>query len=219
MNKLLTLLIAASLPAFVILFLHTANSTGGSTPHTADSPLNTSYIIENKIIDLADGRFETTAAPGAATKTVWTVFGEPVYGDLDGDDDPDAALFLVNLAGGSGTFYYIAGAIHLNGGYLGTNAVWLGDRVAVKDLRIHKGLIVVTYADRGPHEPMAEKPTVEKVMRLALRNGKLIPLKSRKMGNPDSEMETQWVSAPAHPIFKKARICSNREAENERRII
>ncbi len=71
---------------------------------TSDSPLGATYRIEKREVHLIDGKAEVAAAPGSATTIKTSVFGQPVFGDLDGDGDEDAALFLVHKPGGSGTF-------------------------------------------------------------------------------------------------------------------
>ena len=101
------------------------------------------------------------------------MWGQPVYGDMDGDGDKDAALLLTRDSGGSGTFYYVAAAINVKGRYQGTNAVLLGDRIAPMDIGIRSGAVVVNYADRRPEEPMSARPTVDKTVRLILKNDKL----------------------------------------------
>lgn len=116
----------------------------------ASHPLNTTYTIEGREIRLQNGRFEAAAAHDSATKIRTVVFGKPVYGDLDGDED--AALFLVHDPGGSGTFYYVAAALNVNGQYIGTNAELLGDRIAPQGVAIRNGVVAASYADRRPGE-------------------------------------------------------------------
>jgi hypothetical protein len=111
-------------------------------------PLSATYIIEGQEIRLINGRCETESAPGSASKTITSVFGKPVYGNIDGKGDVDAALILTFDPGGSGTFFYVAAALDVNGIYLGTRAILLGDRVAPQKISIRNGVIVANYADR-----------------------------------------------------------------------
>ncbi|MEE4263993.1 MAG: hypothetical protein V2I56_14985, partial [Desulfobacteraceae bacterium] len=99
-----------------------------------DCVLKAVYTIEKRDIHLISGRAEVPVAPGSAINITTTVFGEPVYGDLNGDGRDDAALFLVYDPGGSGTFYYVATAITRDGIFQGTNAVLLGDRIAPRTI-------------------------------------------------------------------------------------
>ncbi len=139
----------------------------------ATDPLNATYLIEGVAVRLMDGRCELPAAPGSATMIRTTVFGKPVYGDIDGDGDEDVALFLTHHPGGSGTFFYVAAALNENDNYHGTNAVLLGDRIAPLDIGIRNGAIVVNYTDRRPEEPMSIRPIVDKTAQLILKNDNL----------------------------------------------
>jgi len=127
---------------------------------SATDPLNATYMIGGQKIRLIDGRSETESAPGSATKVITSVFGKPVYGNIDGEGDVDAALILTYDPGGSGTFYYVAAALDSNGFYLGTRAVLLGDRVAPQNISVRNGVIVANYADRRLDEPMSASPSV-----------------------------------------------------------
>lgn len=140
-------------------------------------PLNTAYNVENEPVVLVHGRSEKSTFDESATKTITTVFGEPVYGDLDNDGDDDAALILVTDPGGSGTFYYVAAAISLEGVYRGSNAVFLGDRVAPKNIRIQNGVIFLSYAFRKPEDPMSASPSHDQSMVLTFENGRLSAIK------------------------------------------
>jgi hypothetical protein len=141
------------------------------------SLLNAVYIIEGKEVRLVDGHHEEQAAPGSVIKVKTSVFGKPVYGDLDGDGDEDAALFLVQDPGGSGIFYYVAAALKAGDGYSGTNVVLMGDRIAPQTLKIQDGVIIANYNERRPDEPMAAPPSVGKTKYLAVRNGRLEKMK------------------------------------------
>lgn len=97
-----------------------------------------------------------------------TYFGNEVEGDLDGDGDPDKAFLVTHSPGGSGTFYYLAGAINDNGSYRGTNLMLIGDRIApqtteYRDLGAPYGSrVIVNYADRAPGEPFTTQPSIGK---------------------------------------------------------
>ncbi len=139
----------------------------------ATDPLNATYLIEGQAVRLTAGYCELPAAPGSAMKSRTAVWGQPVYGDMDDDGDTDAVVLLAHDPGGSGTFYYVAAAINVNGRYQGTNAVLLGDRIAPMDIVIRNSAIVVNYADRRPEEPMSARPTVDKTAQLSLKDDQL----------------------------------------------
>jgi hypothetical protein len=139
----------------------------------ATDPLNATYIIGDEAIRLSAGRAERQAAPGSAAMIATAVFDTPVFGDLDGDGGDDAALLLVQQPGGSGTFYYVAAALAAGGIYQGTNAVLLGDRIAPQTLAIRNGVIVASYADRRPDEPMATPASVGRSEYFTVRDQRL----------------------------------------------
>ncbi|MCJ7593633.1 MAG: hypothetical protein MUO52_02535, partial [Desulfobacterales bacterium] len=140
---------------------------------SAVDPLNATYTVEGYEVRMVNGRHEVQAAPGSATKIRTWVFGEPVWGDLNGDGAEDAALFLVHAPGGSGTFYYVAVAFNTNGAYRGTNGVLLGDRIAPQDVSIRNGVVIANYADRRFEESMTTPPSVGKSQVLAMKEGRL----------------------------------------------
>lgn len=120
----------------------------------SQSPLNATYQIKQDSIILENGESEQEIYPGSTTKIYTSVFGEPVFGDLNDDGDEDAALVLIYDLGGTGTFYYLAVALNEGGGYKGLNSVLLGDRISPQNVSIENNEILVRYAVRAPADPM-----------------------------------------------------------------
>ena len=163
----------------------------GVIPASVTDPLNTTYIIEGQKIRLIDGRSEIETTPGSATKVITSAFGKPVYGNIDGEGNTDAALILTHDPGGSGTFYYVAAALNVNGSYLGTRAILLGDRVNVRNISVRNGLIIADYADHRLGEPMTATPSVGKSKHLILENDVLKETPLLTMGE---EVLDGWVT-------------------------
>ena len=138
-----------------------------------DGVLNAAFRIDGQTVQLVNGRAEAAAAPGSSAKVVTQVVNDSVFGDLDGDGQADAALFLSQTSGGSGTFYYVAAVIAKDGRWQGTNAVFIGDRVAPQTIRIGDGVIVARYLDRRPEESMAVTPSVAKTLEIEIVGGHL----------------------------------------------
>jgi hypothetical protein len=113
------------------------------------------------------------AAPGSATAIRTQVLGAPTYGDIDDDGDADAVLFLVQDTGGSGTFYYVAAAHKVDGGYHGGTAVLIGDRVTPQVLDVVHGVVVVDFLERALGEPMAAEPALARSIYLTLEGDAL----------------------------------------------
>jgi hypothetical protein len=151
--------------AFAVGVVHLADAAE-TTDHF--NPLSATYEIGNRKITLVGGKaVSKPIAPGATTTTT-KIIGTPASGDLNSDGKTDAALVLTQDWGGSGTFYYIAAAVNLNGRAQGTNAILLGDRIAPRRVKIVSGQIIVTYLERKNGEPFSTKPTVPVTKRFVL---------------------------------------------------
>jgi len=164
MNKKLSFRIAASLLLAAGVLSCAGLNGASSVPESllAESPAGASYLIENKRIQLENGRKEWRAAPASSSRIKIALLGEPVYGDLTSDTFEDAVLFLTYQGGGNGTFYYIGAALSESCGYRGVNTILLGDRISRPVAKVQNGLITVTYFDRRQDEPMAAAPSLEK---------------------------------------------------------
>jgi hypothetical protein len=123
---------------------------------------NVSYYFNGQPIMLINGKAETPAAPGSRSMVITQYFGSEVRGDLNGDGQEDVAFIVTQNAGGSGTFFYLVGAIKGSTGYKGTNAMLIGDRIASPTAEFRDGQVIVSFADRKPGEPMTAQPSVQK---------------------------------------------------------
>jgi len=156
-----------------------------------ESPRDTTYRVEGEPVRLQKGRAVRPAAPGSATAITTQVLGAPTYGDIDGDGDTDAVLFLVQDPGGSGTFYYVAAAHKVDGGYRGGAAVLIGDRITPHRLDIIHGVVVVDYLERAPGEPMAVEPALARTGYLMLEGDALTLVGSL---DPGERIVEGWVT-------------------------
>ncbi len=173
-RRLRARLVRAALAALVGAALPACAGAGQPGPAAAGTdPANATYRIEGEPVALRDGAAAVPAAPGSAAQRRTTVSGKPAYGDLDGDGDDDAAVFLVHDPGGSGTFVYLAAALREARGYRGTQALLLGDRVAPRELRIRNGVVTASYTGRRPGEPLAAPPSVEESAHFTLEGDEL----------------------------------------------
>lgn len=129
--------------------------------------LNTTYYISGKSVTLINGISEEPVAPNSATKITTRYFGNAIKEDLNGDNNADLAFLITQETGGSGTFFYLVGALkNEDGSYRGTNAVLIGDRIAPQTTEFKNGQVIVNYADRAPGEPMTAQPSVGKSLYL-----------------------------------------------------
>jgi hypothetical protein len=135
-------------------------AAASATPGAAATPKDASYLIENRVVTLKGGVSEVEAAPGAASKIVTRYFGNEATGDLNGDGVADVLFVLTQSPGGSGTFFYVVAAVKTSAGWVGTNGVLLGDRIAPQSTQYRDGTAIVNYADRKPGEPMTAQPSI-----------------------------------------------------------
>ena len=138
---------------------HAQSAAESSALETANNPRDATYLIDGELFSLHDGRSTVETFPGVASKTVVQLYGDPVIGDLNGDGLQDAVVLLRQVTGGSGTFYSLAAAINRGGAWVGTEAVFIGDRISPKPPRILFGVVTIDYFDRRPGEAMAAAPS------------------------------------------------------------
>ncbi len=132
------------------------------------------YIIEGQKVALKNGIAETESAPGSSSKIVTRYFGNETTADFDGDGREDIAFLLTQDTGGSGTFYYVVAALNTKNGYVGSKALFIGDRISPQVTEKGSGNgIIVNYADRAPGESFAVKPSIGKSLRLVFDVGEM----------------------------------------------
>ncbi|MEK7500053.1 MAG: hypothetical protein AAB649_05615, partial [Patescibacteria group bacterium] len=140
----------------VALFCVYTTMGNKEAPSVASDYKNISYIIDGQTVNLVNGVAEVESAPGSASKTTTTYFGNEVKKDLDGDRREDIAFLVTQDKGGSGTFFYVVAALNAEHGYVGSQAVLLGDRIAPKTAESGPlKSIIVNYMDRAQGEPMS----------------------------------------------------------------
>jgi len=101
-------------------------------------------------VTLVDGRWEDES--GRLSVTLPRDFR--VTGDLDGAPPDEAVVLLSESTGGSGTFNYLAVVGRRDGRVVNIATTPLGDRVALRDLRIESGMLVADVLQAGPGDAM-----------------------------------------------------------------
>jgi hypothetical protein len=152
MKKIISIVVLIAVAAVIVVFLK---------KETSPDYKNATYMIEGKSVTLVNGKAETESMQDSAIKVVTTYFGNLAKGDLNGDSVPDLAFIITQNTGGTGTFYYVVAALqNKNGGYVGSNAFFLGDRIAPQTTEIKDGTLIVNYAVHKVGEPMTAAPSV-----------------------------------------------------------
>lgn len=122
--------------------------------YVADDYKEAEYVIDGERVRL-----------GAKTQ----YFGNEVNADLNNDGREDAVFLVTQQPGGSGTFYYVVAALNTERGYVGSEGLLIGDRIAPQTTELKaNNVIVVNYADRAAGEPFTAEPTVGKSIWLKL---------------------------------------------------
>ncbi len=130
-------------------------------------PANASFKFDDETITLSSGK---TASDGEE----FSILDEPTYGDINNDNKEDSVVLLTRSGGGSGIFVYVAAYVSGPVSYKGTNAIFIGDRIAPENVSIKNGVITIFYLDRGPDEAFAAEPTIKSSLELGYKNGELV---------------------------------------------
>ena len=132
------------------------------------------FTIDGERVTLVNGVAETGATPGSASKVVTKYFGNKVMADFNDDGGKDEVFIVTREGAGSGTFYYVVAALDTEQGYVGSQALFLGDRIAPQNIEVNADrTISVNYADRAPGESFAAQPSVGKTLKLLLDIGNM----------------------------------------------
>lgn len=135
----------------------------------AQNYLDATYVLDGREVKLTNGVSEIEVAPGSASKIVTRYFGNEIKLDLNSDGREDVAFLLTEQTGGSGTFYYVVGALNTEDGYIGSHGVLLGDRIAPQTTEKRNGnIVLVNYADRAKGESFDINPSIGKSIWLLL---------------------------------------------------
>ncbi len=127
------------------------------------------YLINGEKITLKNGLSEIKANSDSKSKIVTRYFGNQARTDLDNDGSEDLVFLLTQETGGTGTFFYVVALLNTSNGPVGSQALYLGDRIAPQTTEIGKNnIIVVNYAERKPGESFAVKPSFGKSIWLKL---------------------------------------------------
>lgn len=154
---------------------------------------NAMYRIEGVDTTLVDGVSEVSAVPGSAEVITTTYFGNEAKTDLNGDGKEDVVFLLTHATGGTGLFYYVVAALSTEDGYKGSEAYFLGDRIAPQTTQAKGTEVIVNYVDRKEGATFAEPPTEGKTLRLHF------DVASMKFITDTKKPTISWSYAPLPP--------------------
>ena len=160
-NIIILTSISAVLILSIFVFLY-KKDTGNNQNKTQDFK-NITYYLDNNPIKLSDADIK--------------YFGNELKKDINNDRLEDITFLYTKNSQGSGVFYYVTSAINSNKGFIGTNSIFLGDRIAPQNIEFNNGDIVVNFADRKLEEPMTTQPSVGVSKYIKFSNNSLIETK------------------------------------------
>ena len=128
---------------------------------------NASFTVNRELITLVNG-VSSTPIENSSARTTTRYLGGEAEGDLNGDGLEDFSFWVMQDAGGSGTFYYVVVALKNSSGYTTTNAFFVGDRITPESMQIHPDAreLHVNFVDRKRAEPMTAPPSEARVLLL-----------------------------------------------------
>lgn len=129
------------------------------SPSVVERSLSATYDVEGEAISLLDGR-HFAERPGGAQNTATWMYGLPVTGDINGDGNDDAGVLLLRSSGGNERLCYIAAVVSGGtSGAGGTNAIALGNGVAINYCMISDSVLTVSLFElpEGSSIPVESK--------------------------------------------------------------
>ena len=95
--KIFGLFMLAILVFGVALKLFEIGDRNQSENIIGNDPVNAVYLVDEEEFRFEDGLFTKVIAQESSFLATAKIFGEPVYGDLDGDGDNDALVIPSNI--------------------------------------------------------------------------------------------------------------------------
>jgi hypothetical protein len=186
------------LPGVLVLFMALSGCASVSETTTLDVTTlkNLTYDgIYKDPVTLKNGHYEGPPfVPGGAARPR-VQFAEQLYiiGDLDGDAVNEAAGFLTESSGGSGSYSYLAIVDTDNGQYKNVNTRKLGDRVMVRALHFEQGVLELDVVTAGSQEA-ACCPSLKVHKTYRYTQGNLQETSSKELGHLSiADLEGAWL--------------------------
>lgn len=169
-------IVVALIVGYFILRDDSSSETGTSVVNENGElrrdPSNAAFTFDGEVITLTNGRSEETVVPGSTLVEETLLLDKFAYGDINADDKEDTVLLLARYGAGSGTFIYLAAFVSGPVTYRGTEAIFIGDRIAPQSVSINGEVITVKYLDRKSDEALAAEPTIVTSKQFVYKNGR-----------------------------------------------
>jgi hypothetical protein len=148
------------------------------TDETTDWNLeNAEYytITYEETVKLENGHY-FKEFPGLAEGLDVSIYKNKIaLGDLNNDNEKDAAVILDVTEGGSGDFRELAIMLNENNEPAYFTSISLGDRTIINSIDIQLGIITLNMVVQGPNDGMC-CPTLNKIFKYKLSENKLVEI-------------------------------------------
>ncbi len=122
------------------------------------------------LLPMQDGAFTYAFVPGAASVERYLLYRGVAFGDLNGDQAEDAAVILMHVSAGTGTFYHLAVVLNERGEPRPLEPVFLGDRIIIEQVGVSRGEVALVFKTYRDEEPFGSTPTLQMARRYRLHD-------------------------------------------------
>lgn len=157
------------------------------TTHLGSSPPLTYRLL--------DGFYRLGDDPTQPDYGTVNLLNTHTFGDLNNDDAPDAVVFLVENYGGTGQFVQAAVVLNQAGQPVHHASYFLGDRVAVNNVTVQDGEIMLSANVHGPQDGLC-CPSVPAQFHLRIINQAQLVITRFTSKNPIGQERAINIRAP-----------------------
>lgn len=145
---------------------------------TVSKLMNAEYRLKFGKIKLKNGLYENPIEGAHYNSTEWPAKFD--FGDLNGDGISDAVAILWSFVGASGTWVELVAITNRRGHPRQAAVLSLGNKVDVRSVSIHSGLILLEIVRHSPSDPMC-CPSVHFLEKYRLKGERLVLLEKERI--------------------------------------
>lgn len=107
------------------------------------------FWVSGEPVTLVDGSAMARTDFGGDGLTTIRYFGNELAHDIDGDGEEDTVFLITQETSSGVVHFYMVGALAKDGGYAGTQAVYIGEGISPQSTDAGSGRqVIVNYADK-----------------------------------------------------------------------
>lgn len=189
------------LPELIIITPTLENTPTASAELTFEQLRNSEYFTTRLgssaplTYRLQDGFYRLGDDPTQPDYGTVDLLNTHAFGDLNNDAHPDAVVFLVENYGGTGQFVQAAVVLNQAGQPVHHASYFLGDRVAVNNVTIQDGEIMLTANVHGPQDGLC-CPSVPAQLQLRIINQNQLVMTRFTSKTPSGQERAINIRAP-----------------------